>query len=496
MTACGGFALIGFPLDDMWHRLFGQDVTLWGPTHLMLIGGASLATLASAILIAEGARAATKSGREPNKSAPIFRRALLAGAFLVGLSTVQAEFDFSVPQFRLLYHPVLLMVASSVALVAARIWIGRGGALMALAGYLVVRGFLTIMVGVVFGQTLPHFPLYAVEALMAEAAALLVGTRRPVVYGAVAGLGIGTFGLAAVGIVVAWHRIRGRQADDTDLPQRIVLAVTLVTTVLIALSSTVALPADGRVSNHAYPRYIAFLMPIFVMLGILAMWRVGRRRAFVLVGTASVLVLTGLFLVLARETELRSEWFHPFDTPEVSFLTNTWNTLPVAKATAIGLGLLVVFAFVLSAPVSPRLAAAGLVGVLALNVACMGMVNANSVRSMVVKEYSTAPRLVANLHIGPHDVIASSTRVPLGPMLNHQREIYWGTPIEFDDRKSNPPSDATVVIAPWFSAIGGNWHGERYGWQRVAGDPQNYWTVWFRDGDPRLAGPIDRGNGR
>ena len=40
LTACGAFSLIGFPLDDVWHRLFGQDVTLWGPTHLMLIGGA------------------------------------------------------------------------------------------------------------------------------------------------------------------------------------------------------------------------------------------------------------------------------------------------------------------------------------------------------------------------------------------------------------------------------------------------------------------------
>src|SRR5215213_2945095 len=44
IAVCGAFALSGFPLDDMWHRLFGQDVTLWGPTHLMLIGGASLAT--------------------------------------------------------------------------------------------------------------------------------------------------------------------------------------------------------------------------------------------------------------------------------------------------------------------------------------------------------------------------------------------------------------------------------------------------------------------
>jgi hypothetical protein len=197
MTACAGFALSGFPLDDLWHRLFGQDVTLWGPTHLMLIGGASLATLAAAILIAEGARAATKSGREPDKSAPLVRRALLAGAFLVGLSTVQAEFDFSVPQFRLLYQPVLLMVAASVALVTARIWIGRGGALMAVFGFILIRGLLTLLVGGVWGQTTPHFPLYLVEALCVEGVALLMTIRRPVVFGAVAGAAIGTFGLAA-----------------------------------------------------------------------------------------------------------------------------------------------------------------------------------------------------------------------------------------------------------------------------------------------------------
>src|SRR4051812_11470363 len=55
-AACGGFALLGFPLDDMWHRLFGQDVTLWGPTHLMLFGGAGLSLIGQAILLAEGMR--------------------------------------------------------------------------------------------------------------------------------------------------------------------------------------------------------------------------------------------------------------------------------------------------------------------------------------------------------------------------------------------------------------------------------------------------------
>ena len=197
MTACAGFALAGFPLDDVWHRLFGQDVTLWGPTHLMLIGGASLATLAAAILTAEGLRAASASGREPTGHFATVRKAMLAGAFLVGLSTVQAEFDFSVPQFRLLYHPVLLMLAASVALVAARIWIGRGGALLTLGGYLIVRGLLAVLVGGVWGQTTPHFPLYAVEAIGVEVVALLVSTRRPIRFGAAAGVVIGTAGLAA-----------------------------------------------------------------------------------------------------------------------------------------------------------------------------------------------------------------------------------------------------------------------------------------------------------
>src|SRR4051795_12393177 len=33
---CGTVPLLAFPMDDVWHRIFGQDVTLWGPTHLLL----------------------------------------------------------------------------------------------------------------------------------------------------------------------------------------------------------------------------------------------------------------------------------------------------------------------------------------------------------------------------------------------------------------------------------------------------------------------------
>jgi hypothetical protein len=63
MASCGAFALAGFPLDDMWHRLFGQDVTLWGPTHLMLIGGAGMTLIGQAVLLQEGLKARPIRGR-------------------------------------------------------------------------------------------------------------------------------------------------------------------------------------------------------------------------------------------------------------------------------------------------------------------------------------------------------------------------------------------------------------------------------------------------
>jgi hypothetical protein len=189
----------------MWHRLFGQDVTLWGPTHLMLIGGASLATLGGMVLMGE---AITAIGRDPERegSPTVYhvRRALLVGGFLVALTTFQAEFDFGVPQFREVYQPILIMLAAGIGLVACRLFIGRGGALLAVGGYLVIRGFLAIMVGVVWGEVTPHFPLYIVEALLVEAVFLRAGGRSPVVNGAIAGALIGTVGLAAEW---AWSRI-------------------------------------------------------------------------------------------------------------------------------------------------------------------------------------------------------------------------------------------------------------------------------------------------
>src|SRR5918996_890534 len=49
-----GIVAGGYPPDDLWHRLFGQDVTLWGPTHLIMLSGGLLTLVGVVILFEEG----------------------------------------------------------------------------------------------------------------------------------------------------------------------------------------------------------------------------------------------------------------------------------------------------------------------------------------------------------------------------------------------------------------------------------------------------------
>ncbi len=208
----GGIALLGFPLDDVWHRLFGQDVTLWGPTHLQMIEGASLGTLGLWLLLVEGERALgpDRQRRGSRRYAGVAFDIAVAGAFMLGLSTIQGEFDFGVPQFRLLYHPVLIALAAGIGLVAARVRIGRGGALGATAFFLAVRIGLAVIIAVPLHRVFLHFPLYLAEAVLVELVALRIPRHRNLTLGAVAGGLIGTVGVAAgwawtqVGMPIPW----------------------------------------------------------------------------------------------------------------------------------------------------------------------------------------------------------------------------------------------------------------------------------------------------
>jgi hypothetical protein len=266
ITACAFFALLGFPLDDLWHRLFGQDVTLWGPTHLMLIGGASLTLVGQAVLLVEGMRARPDEGRVRRQRLLVnARRIGIMGGFLIGLSTFQAEFDFGVPQFQMVFQPILLALAAGTGLVCARLWIGPGGALGAAAFFIVLRGGIALLVGEGFGETLPVQPLYLAEAALVELTALVL-VRRPFAFAAVSGLLIGTVGFAAE---YGWsHLVMPLAWNGSILPEGPILASAAGLAGALC-GAMIALALQSRLPRQAVARGLALtsLLVVGVAVG-------------------------------------------------------------------------------------------------------------------------------------------------------------------------------------------------------------------------------------
>ncbi|PTL59770.1 hypothetical protein [Paraconexibacter algicola] len=205
------FALLGFPLDDLWHRIFGQDVTLWGPTHTMFIGGVLAAGTGAALLLAEGARAA---GRDPFGAKGLLRRpiaGLIASIFLYLWTASLAEFNWGVPQYREIWMPMILAFGGAHTMVLARILGGRGGTFGALAVWMPMQVAMTLAIGGPLDTTMPAMPLFVAEALIIEAVAWRGLRGSPLRFGLVAGAGVGTIGLAAnyawtqVAYPVAWE---------------------------------------------------------------------------------------------------------------------------------------------------------------------------------------------------------------------------------------------------------------------------------------------------
>ena len=236
MAACGMYALIGFPLDDMWHRIFGRDATLWSPTHLMIIGGANFSVFAVLMLEYEGKRAIENTPSDEaldrhDGSFVKFMRYLSCGGLLIGMSVYQIEFDFGVPQFRLVFQPMLIAAAAAVGTIVARITLGKGAAIIAALLAIALRGAVALLVGPILGAPLNWFPLYLGPALVVEVVALTPLFRRPILFGAAAGLGVGTVGLWLESLWIGavyhypWPITLWREALPTAAPVTILAGV-------------------------------------------------------------------------------------------------------------------------------------------------------------------------------------------------------------------------------------------------------------------------------
>ena len=188
----GSAAVLGFPIDELWHGQYGVDVTMWSPPHMLMIMGAAMSGTSVWLVLAEAGVSARSSKRA------LALHAITAALAIQGLMAPLGEFSFGVPQFQQLYHPVIVMIAGG-ALVAARLVLGRGWTLGVVAIMFVLSEVdrMLLLEGAGIGPVETVDPMIWVgSALVVEVVALALGTRRVLRFALAAGLGVGTVGLA------------------------------------------------------------------------------------------------------------------------------------------------------------------------------------------------------------------------------------------------------------------------------------------------------------
>lgn len=192
LWALGLGAVSGFPLDEVWHLEYGVDVTMWSPTHMLMILGATFTGLAAWLILAE-------SGVRPTDGRWGRGAHVVCGwLMLQGLLAPQGEFTFGVPQFNLLFSPILICLAAGLGLLTIRLVHGPWWALgIAVANFgIQVTGFLDLgsedggPVDTRFAAT------FIASAVVVELVARWLGTQHRLRFAVVSGVAIGTFGLA------------------------------------------------------------------------------------------------------------------------------------------------------------------------------------------------------------------------------------------------------------------------------------------------------------
>jgi hypothetical protein len=81
-------AILAAPVDDLWHRLFGIDVTLWSPPHLLALAGSQVSNLGILLIALEVYDAGARRW-----AALVFGGVLLLGTFYITVDpSVQTAF--------------------------------------------------------------------------------------------------------------------------------------------------------------------------------------------------------------------------------------------------------------------------------------------------------------------------------------------------------------------------------------------------------------------
>jgi hypothetical protein len=234
LLALGGAAVTGFPLDELWHRQFGVDVTMWSPTHMLMILGAAFVGIASWLVLAD-------AGVKPHDSRwSLGIHVVAAWLTLQGLIAPLGEFAFGVPQFQQIFHPMILVLASAFAFTAMRLVLGRWWGIG-------IAAFNIVSTTSLFAGKHPLIEtkivgIYVFSAIAVELVAFIVGTDNRLRFAIASGLGVATLGFAGD---YWWNANHAYQPWNTNL-----LPDALVFGVIVGVAAALLATAFARAAGH------------------------------------------------------------------------------------------------------------------------------------------------------------------------------------------------------------------------------------------------------
>lgn len=176
LLAAGGLALqlASAPFDELWHIVFGLDVSIWSPPHGLLIMGGFIACVALASVTVRHESAGTKAIR-------VFT---LAGALLIG-TVFLAELELPFPKWhvsqdrpRLVYAFFLGAFGAIVGIVARRSIRSRWAASATAGAFLGLRVLVHVMLTALGQASRPAWSAWLLLPLAIGMAFDLLATTR------------------------------------------------------------------------------------------------------------------------------------------------------------------------------------------------------------------------------------------------------------------------------------------------------------------------------
>jgi hypothetical protein len=151
LAACGiALTVLAAPIDDLWHRLFGIDVTLWSPPHLLGLLGVTISALASALI----AREAYPAKSWPRYVATVIALMNFYGSLSIALRPASrlaylygGLWFYAFPILGALFLPLALIAAvrltgrrsTPIVLLIAGLAVGTIGATIARIGFEIIQ---------------------------------------------------------------------------------------------------------------------------------------------------------------------------------------------------------------------------------------------------------------------------------------------------------------------------------------------------------------------